>query len=240
MGVGAMIRRLREEREISLNRLAGELGLDPGNLSRQEREQQSVSETQLKRITEFFGLTLSEFYGLIEHENLGVRLPDGRRVAGARPVLEWEHPEDLPPGQYVLVPHLTLRASAGNGAWIEDHEIETSGSLAFLSDWIRRADITSLKNLVVVDVVGESMAPRIQGGDVLLVDRGQIRIRDGRVYVLHTPDGFKVKRLSWRPNRILVTSDNPADPANAPYEVKESELDELRIVGRAVWVGGNL
>lgn len=232
--LGSLIRKLRLERGLTLEETAAAIGTDAGNLSRRERGMQSFSEEQLRAVAAFLKLNLLDLYAMAYDEETLSPVP------GARSVIEWEHPDDLPPGRYVLVPRLTLAASAGNGHHLDDHEIEQNGSLAFLSDWIRQADITSTRQLVVIDATGDSMSPRIQDGDVLLVDRGQTQIREGRVYVLCTPDGFKVKRLLWRMGKLLVTSDNDSNPAYRAYEIDASEVNRLRIIGRVVWVGGKM
>jgi phage repressor protein C with HTH and peptisase S24 domain len=89
--------------------------------------------------------------------------------------------------------------------------------------------------LSMIKVVGDSMAPTLDDGDDIMVNRldGAPRLRDG-IYVVRMGDGLLVKRIARGPDRHLVTviSDNDAYPSwpNTP-------LKDMAVLGRVVWSG---
>lgn len=130
------------------------------------------------------------------------------------------------------VPVLAVAASAGAGAFAEDERVETA--MRFDPAWLRRLRLDP-SNLSVIRVTGDSMAPTLDDGDDILVDRGDTldRLRDG-IYVLRLDGVLNVKRLLLDPSRrrVTVKSDNPAY-RNWPV------LDRggVDVVGRVVWAG---
>ena len=135
-------------------------------------------------------------------------------------------------GDLVAVPRLALGASAGSGALEQDES--AAGALAFDTRWLRnlggRPDMLSL-----IRVDGESMAPTLNDGDDIMVDRsdGVERLRDG-IYVLRMDDVLMVKRVALAPGRgrFSVRSDNPLYPT---WEDIDPAL--VAIVGRVIWTG---
>lgn len=160
--------------------------------------------------------------------------PGGIRIK-ARPILAWETPEDLPEGEFVFVPLLDVRLSAGHGAeQVEIYSDETR-PLAFRADWIRQMRLKPGR-LLAMWAKGDSMEPRIQNGDALVVDQAQTQVADGGVFALWYEGGERVKRLYRLPGgRLRITSDNPS---YGPIELSADEVEHVRIIGRVVHVAG--
>ena len=153
----------------------------------------------------------------------------------ARPVLAWETPDDLPDGEFVFVPLLNVRLSAGHGA--EQVEIcsDETRPLAFRADWMHEMHLKP-RHLLAMWATGDSMESRIQHGDALVVDRTQTQVVDGGVFALWYEGGERVKRLYSLPGgRLRITSDNPR---YGPIELSPDELEHVRIIGRVVHVAG--
>lgn len=131
-----------------------------------------------------------------------------------------------------LVPKLDLEASAGGGA-IADGEW-ASGAIGFDRLWLKRLGLHA-ENLSIIDVKGESMAPTLNNGDNIMVDRsdGAERLRDG-IYVLRLDTMLMVKRVALSPRTgrkaLTISSDNPHFPSWD--DVDRALVD---IVGRVVW-----
>lgn len=107
--------------------------------------------------------------------------------------------------------------------------------LSFRPDWLRRAFNLDLAHMALVEVIGDSMSPTADGGDVVLVDLRETRFRHDGIYVLHTGVDLAIKRLQRQPDgTLMMRSDNPA------YESYAVKPDELNVMGRALWVGGRL
>lgn len=152
-----------------------------------------------------------------------------------QPILAWEHPEDLPEGEFVLIPRLGVHLSAGHGCEQVEIELLEKQPQAFRADWIRKKHLQPQK-LASMTADGDSMEERIQHGDALVVDTSQTDVMDGKVYALWYDGGERVKRLYRLPGGVLrIQSDNPKHPT---IEVPASEMEHVRIIGRVVHVSG--
>ena len=105
--------------------------------------------------------------------------------------------------------------------------------VSFQPEWLQRALNVDLRNMALVEVIGDSMSPTIDEGDLVLVDLREARFRHDGVYVLRTGTDLAVKRLQRQPDgSLLIRSDNPA------YEPAAVRPDEVALLGRVVWIGG--
>ncbi|WP_084559407.1 LexA family transcriptional regulator [Nitratidesulfovibrio termitidis] len=144
----------------------------------------------------------------------------------ARPLFEDTEPDcDM-----VLVTKVKARLSAGGGSL--EVNGESVGRYAFRSDWLCRKG--SPAHMVLMDVVGDSMAPDIQDGDMVLIDQGKTDIIPGAIYAVGIDEGVFVKRLSLLPGRLVISS---ANPAYAPIEVhrESQDMESIRVIGRVLW-----
>ena len=124
-----------------------------------------------------------------------------------------------------------LAAAAGGGAMELDETVR--GYVAFRRDWLDRttADPTQC---TVISVTGDSMDPTLADGSKILVDRGQRRLRQGRIYVVRTSGGLVVKRVARNRRGIwLMQSDNDAHP-DRPWPEGAEVIGEVKWVGRTL------
>lgn len=135
--------------------------------------------------------------------------------------------------EFLYVPQLSVTTSAGNGHAI-DQEIEI-GKFAFRRSWIQHKGLNALK-LRVITARGRSMEPTVRDGDILLVDTSeQARLTEG-IYVIDYGGESRCKRLMpLFDGGLKICSDNPDYP---PEEVKPGQVEQIRVVGRVIWVGG--
>jgi phage repressor protein C with HTH and peptisase S24 domain len=160
---------------------------------------------------------------------------DMRPSYGMEPVLAWEHEDDLPPGEFVMVPRLDVRLSAGGGRDQVEIELVKENPQAFRSEWIRLMKLKPAK-LAAMRADGASMEPTIHHGDSLLVDTAQTNVVDGKVYALWYDGGERVKRLFRLPGGGLrIKSDNPEFD---PIELGPEYGGHVRIIGRVVHRSG--
>lgn len=156
-------------------------------------------------------------------------------VSSLRPILAWEHPEELPTGEFVMVPRLDVHLSAGNGHTQVEVELVKDNPQAFRAEWIRLMKLKPNK-LAAMRADGESMEPTIHDGDSLLIDTSQVTVTDGKVYALWYDGGERVKRLFRLPGGGLrIASDNERFPT---LELPSAELEHVRIIGRVVHRSG--
>lgn len=131
------------------------------------------------------------------------------------------------------IPRLEVRASAGHGSFPVPES--SSDSMGFSERLLRELAGGDLAGLSMIKVVGDSMAPTLNDGDDIMVNRldAAPRLRDG-IYVLRMGDGLLVKRIARELDRRLVTiiSDNVAYP---PWP--GTSLKDIAVIGRVVWSG---
>lgn len=141
--------------------------------------------------------------------------------------------------EYTGVLQLDAHGSTGDGE--DNSHVEIRGVMAFKSAWIR-ANRLNTKTLDVIYAKGHSMEPTINDGDVLLVDESKTEPKDGQVFAMQSVDkGTIVKRLiksdfdGW-----IIRSDNPDKTRYGDENLRDGEINEIRIIGRVVWRGGML
>lgn len=135
---------------------------------------------------------------------------------------------------FVFVPRYNVKAAAGAGARVELEQ--AVDRLAFRREWISRRLGVAQRNLALIEVTGDSMAPTMRAGDLLLIDLSDRTIRGGNVYVVRSGDELQVKRVQVRADQsVVLLSDNPAYP---PEELARKTRPE--VLGRVLWVGGEL
>ena len=92
---------------------------------------------------------------------------------------------------------------------------------------------TSPERLLVVEVIGDSMAPTIASGERVIIDTSHATPSPDGLYAIRDPfNSVIVRRLqvlrSSRPTRVKVLSDNPKHPS------EEAPLGELEIAGKVL------
>ena len=141
-------------------------------------------------------------------------------------------PVELDGTQFAAVPRYGAKLSAGPGT---NHDGDMSvGAIAFRRDWLARENI-SASSAMVLTVKGDSMAPTLCDGDLVMIDRNRIVPKGRKIYALIGPDGeARVKRIERLPRALLLHSDNE----NFPTElVSPDEAERVQILGQVVWWG---
>ena len=128
--------------------------------------------------------------------------------------------------------------AAGHGTNLDD--LNTSADTLTFKQWWLEEKGYDKDGLIVVCARGDSMQPRIRDGDALLVKTGESSIIDGAVYVLNYANNARVKRLWLKyDGSLLMCSDNP-DPQYKDELIPASDADQLNVIGRVVWLGGDI
>ncbi len=130
---------------------------------------------------------------------------------------------------FAMIRRMDLSVSAGMGLVpVEGGEAE---ALAFSRTWLRRNRVSADLS-VLVRVRGDSMAPGIPDGALVLVHCAELRVETPGVFAFNRGEASFIKRItpvSQKPAVWLISSDNPAYP---PETVSGEDLNEIRPVGR--------
>jgi SOS-response transcriptional repressor LexA len=201
----AALETLIQERREDYASLSRMLGRNPAYI------QQFIKRGVPKKLDEEDRRKLARYFGVSE------AMLGGREAAA----------DDL-----ITVPVLDVQASAGAGAFADSERAKAR--MRFDPSWLRGLALNP-KQLSVIQVTGDSMAPTLENGDDILVDLGERRLRNG-IYVLRLDGALNVKRLVLeRGNKVTVESDNVAYPS-----WRSIERRELEVIGRVVWAGRRL
>lgn len=209
--IGDRIRARRKELKLTQAELGRKVGISSPAISQLEKgESKSPSSDNL--------LTLSKALSCS---------PEWLQTGIASPVAFTET-------KFINIPILDVELAAGVGIHIDMEEV--TDWVPISQDWIC-ANRLPESHLVVVRVSGDSMSPRLQDGDMLLVNTADKQPMSGKVYAIANGDELRVKRLikqmsgSW-----VISSDNKHDPAYQDELVPPHEFTQLRVVGRVIKV----
>lgn len=129
----------------------------------------------------------------------------------------------------VEVTRLDVGASAGPGRLVDGEAAQRPGR--FSPELLRQLGV-SPELASIIRVEGDSMAPLLEHGDEILVDRARQRVNaKGGIFVLRVDGELIVKRVRPGVGGVELVSDNPA------YPVRHCRSDAVEIVGQVAWLG---
>ncbi len=119
-----------------------------------------------------------------------------------------------------------IGASAGSGAEVFGENFETIRlDKRFISDIALRGST----ELEAIHVTGDSMEPTLQDNSIVFVDRTQITMNRYGIFIVSTPSGLFIKRISQKSEGVVeLISDNKE------YEPKILNKEHLIILGKVV------
>lgn len=234
---GERLKYARKLARMTQGVLAKRAGMSQSSVSELENGQYPTSSftAQLADALNVSAVWLAENRGPMKPSLLRLEASlDGTVIKGGQiavaPVLAWEHPHDLPDGEYWFVPRMEVHLSAGNGHPTPEVVTTKEQPQAFRADWLRRAKLSPAK-LACMYARGDSMEPRIFDGDALLVELGETTIVDSKLYAIWYAGELRVKRLYKRPDGGLsIQSYNAAN--YPPIEVPADQLEHVSVIGR--------
>lgn len=192
-----------------------------------DKNVQTLEQDNAEKAAKFLGVNHRWLNGLGSSMLDDVNAKD-KLVVSYRPVMAWEAPEDLDPNVYVIIPHVDVKFSAGDGRVVEFEPSQSSICSAQTWEWIQKKKVAP-KHLITVDIDGDSMEPTIRDGSVVTLDKSintLEQIQPNKVYAIRYGNELKIKRLSRRfDGALIIDSDNPA------YEREIVELRDLEHIG---------
>lgn len=130
----------------------------------------------------------------------------------------------------VEIPEYDVRLSAGGGSLIEGDDIRARWR--FSEQYVRGELRAREDSLNMVEVVGDSMEPKLHPGDRIIVNQNDTNPTPPGIFALWDGYGLVVKHVQRvhksDPEKLLLVSENANYPA---YEVM---VDEIKIIGRVV------
>ncbi|MCA0957364.1 S24/S26 family peptidase [Mameliella alba] len=149
-----------------------------------------------------------------------------------------ESTAELDGERFATIARYEASAAAGHGA--VNLDAPPKDHLAVPRDWLIETGIRP-DRCILITARGDSMAPAISNGDLVMIDRHRTEITSGKLYVYNDPDnGTRVKRLELLPGTaIIARSDNPDQKRFPPEYHTGPAMNAVsqNILGEVVWSG---
>lgn len=119
----------------------------------------------------------------------------------------------------------------GMGATYADGHVDVQ-LLHFPRVWVEAITSSPPALLTWASGRGDSMAPTIHDGDLVLLDRSQRQVVEQDALWAYTVGDFgAIKRLRMKGDRVVILSDNPSVPPD------EELAEDVNIVARVIFIG---
>lgn len=147
------------------------------------------------------------------------------------------HGEDtVSSDKYAFIRVFDVQGGAGRAR--EVHTEEVTGTHAYRKEWLEKHGLLPAM-LCVAEADGESMYPTINKSDMVLINRAERKLQNGRIFAFRTEDGLQFKRLFRQMDgRVKLSSDNP-DKIVYPDEWLTPSM-EAEIIGTVVHRSGRI
>lgn len=238
--IGEKIKAHRKARGLTLTQLEEKTGINNGNLSKIERNQQSLTNDTMNSIATAFGISLADLFA---DSHVETAILAGREIlrssAASRPVTSYLHLKDIPEEVIVVINGIQVIKNEGQNeprspCWAMDetqHNAFMGGSLHNLDS--RPTDLASVR------ITDDTMQPRLYSGDYVAVDTSDTDVPDtGGVFaVIIDSRIIAVRRVFQRPGgSLMVVCDNQTYPS---MTLSSSETNYITIIGRVKSMRGH-
>ncbi|KAA0970839.1 LexA family transcriptional regulator [Aureimonas fodinaquatilis] len=213
------VRKLRKDREMTLERLSELTGISTSFLSRIEKGDRGLSLENLVKIAKVLKVEPLEVSNDFHEEDL--------EHAASFPVADTEKGD---------IPNLTIYGGMGLGSTLtvtanDQGEIYSEHIDGFWSfPPAVKAGWRHMKSIHALPVIGDSMEPTLASGSFVFIDTTHVVPSPADLYALDYGDGLVIKRVKLIPrsDKIQIISDNPA------YGADELSRGDVRVYGRVV------
>ncbi len=217
--IGRRLIELRTSRNLSQRQAVDALQIKARTYQNYEYGLSKPNPTNLKKIIGFYGCT----YGWLLAGEGEAFLDAPGEMPKAAPVSP-----DFPPDEFVFIRHVRGRISAGGGLIADNLSDFTC---AFRKDWIKKKG-GNPDQMSLIKVDGDSMAPTIIPGDLVLVNHAKKTVASqGGIYAISINQEIMIKRVQplHPEGRLRIISDNKR------YDPFEIEADKVRVNGKVIW-----
>lgn len=225
----------RVQRQMTQDELALSLGVSRATVGHIESGARTPSKSFLVKLSDTYGINadwLLNGHGEMQRQSGPGFGPDDLRIEPPIPGKPLGGDLTIGGTSFALVRRFDLAVSAGNG--LVPASDDATDRFAFPVEWLRRLGVVG-DLAALVPVQGDSMAPTIPDGSLVLIDARENTVSAAGIYAFTLDGEAFVKRLLATPQGKTVTmiSDNPAF---APRAISGPQLAHLRIAGRVRFV----
>ena len=220
------IRELRKARGLTMEALARQANTTASQINKLEKGERRLTDEWMHRLAEALDC------------NAASLMVERRGPAGALGPIDRSGPS-------LTIAEIDVRAGAGGGG-LADAGVapdgaggtvatdELKGYWTFPEDYVRGELHVSPANASIIEVRGDSMSPTLLPGDRIMVDTGDRNPSPPGVFAMWDGFGVVAKRIEIIPNTEPVTINIKSDNPN--HDGYKRSIDEIRVIGRIVWV----
>ncbi|WP_286552726.1 helix-turn-helix transcriptional regulator [Variovorax sp. J22G40] len=140
----------------------------------------------------------------------------------------------LPTSTLRLVPYLAETEGTSSRDEVGPSTRKDFTAQAFCFRWLNDNGLDDTR-LSALEVRGESMAPTLRPGNIVLIDTDAREIEDDRLYLLRDDSHLLIRRLQLEiGGTVRALADNPV------HREFVAPRDSLKLLGRVVWCGALL
>lgn len=221
--------RLRNEKGITLEQLANAAGVSYQAVQSWVKGKSTPQGTQRQmRVAQVLNVSVSELmYGK------GNSAPDPQPLM--RPIPIWDDlPED---SDYIFLPAIVFDS---NASAVTGWRLDDAGRQPFPKSLARRNGI-DVETAAWMEMADQSMAPRLQAGDFLVVDYTPVAaITDGMVYLLLIEGEIQVRRLFKEFGNVRIACDSQDKTRHRERIVPADKWEYVKIIGQVKAVSGGV
>lgn len=231
MKIGAHLKQLMKEQNLTANSLAEKSGVPQPTISRIINGSHGDPRTKtLEKLAAALNLSVHQLRDASDFDFIvSTQRDDGSTEYLA---IEVKSPLTEKSVNKIQIPKLAAVPSMGDGEYLAYDGDQIIDVLPVSKTWLERNVKAKPGNLRVITGAGDSMSPTFSDGDMLLVDISKTKTDIDGVYVLSAHDRLFIKRVRQRMDGSFeVSSDNPnvktVDVLNGGHEIQ--------VHGRVVW-----
>ena len=204
------VKRLSKEKGIKQGFLCSQLGMTYAYLNDVAKGKSTMSDDRIKKIADVLGTT---------YEYLTNQTDDPKPKNKKTPEIT-SNADIISTGKNIYMIPLFENVSAGFGAYADDH----------ITDYIPMyfSNPSEAKESIFIVVRGDSMYPKIENGDSVLIHK-QSSVDSGTIaVVLLDEDEALVKRVVYDNDWIELQSINPMYP---PMRFEDADVLRIKVLG---------
>lgn len=214
MELRILLKKYREQKEMTIKKLAEISGISHGAIGEIERGKNNTKPATIMKLAKALELSpeeTTELFAATLPQELQSSYKDSLQ-SNVKPVNDG-----------LIDLEVRAKASAGNGFINFEEGIYTKS--------VRKNGFNS--DCYLIEVVGNSMEPVIQDGSYIVVDPHQCEYVQGKIYVVTLEEETYIKKVEVN-EELGLTILKSVNPKYDDIYVTKEKISELKIMGRAV------
>lgn len=219
MNIGENVRNLRRSRKLTQPALAKLAKVSQSTISDLENGKKGVSAEILQQISKALNTTLDSLFN-------------------GGDLLETKQSKTIEPSTSSLLEDYEIKFFENLSSTSNNGDLNQILSKDFKLIRVSRTMLNknSIKeyNCISINVIGDSMSPKINDGDIAYIDISKKQVKDGKIFLIRQGDLFRLHRVYQLPQKgIRLTSENKEAYPEERFSIEQMQESDIEIIG---WV----